>query len=200
MDALPALLDARQPGEVQLAALQAIGGLPDRRVGPVVVARWRALSPSVRREAAEVLFANAERLGALLDAFETKDLNLGELDPAPAANRILSHADAKVRERGAKVLGGEAKVDRRRVIESMKPALALAGDRERGRAVFVKTCSTCHKAEGRGEAIGPDLATITGRTPEDLPGPHPRPEPRGPAAIPWIERGRDEGRPRPLPA
>ncbi|HEV3167866.1 MAG TPA: c-type cytochrome, partial [Isosphaeraceae bacterium] len=31
-----------------------------------------------------------------------------------------------------------------------------------------KVCATCHRAEGQGTQVGPDLATVTGRTPEDL--------------------------------
>ncbi len=35
-------------------------------------------------------------------------------------------------------------------------------------AVFRKACATCHKAEGFGQDVGPNLATVTGRTPEVL--------------------------------
>src|SRR5690606_17593008 len=39
---------------------------------------------------------------------------------------------------------------------------------DRGRDVFRAACATCHKAEGTGTEVGPDLATVTNRTPEDL--------------------------------
>ena len=44
----------------------------------------------------------------------------------------------------------------------------MAGNRERGREVFAKVCATCHQAEGRGIDVGPNLATVTNRSPEDL--------------------------------
>jgi putative heme-binding domain-containing protein len=44
----------------------------------------------------------------------------------------------------------------------------LAGQPDRGRNVFLKTCATCHKAENAGVDVGPNLATITNRTTEDL--------------------------------
>ena len=52
-------------------------------------------------------------------------------------------------------------------------ALVSAGDRpgrpsRAGREVFSKTCATCHQAEGRGVDVGPNLATVTNRSPEDL--------------------------------
>ncbi len=47
---LPPLLDARQPAALQLAAIQSLAALPDERVGPAILERWRSLSPAVRGE------------------------------------------------------------------------------------------------------------------------------------------------------
>ena len=58
--------------------------------------------------------------------------------------------------------------DRAQIVADYRRAIALAGDRERGREVFAKTCATCHQAEGRGIDVGPNLATVTNRSPEDL--------------------------------
>ena len=67
---LPTLLDAREPAPVQLAALQALTTRAEPGIGPAIVARWKTLSPPVRREAVEALFARRDRLGALLDGLE----------------------------------------------------------------------------------------------------------------------------------
>ena len=58
--------------------------------------------------------------------------------------------------------------DRLQVIAIYRPALQMAGDRDRGREVFHKTCATCHQAEGRGVDVGPNLATVTNRSGEEL--------------------------------
>jgi putative membrane-bound dehydrogenase-like protein len=166
-ETLPGLLDARQPTEVQLAALRALAGLPDRRVGPSVLARWKALSPSVRREAVEVLFARPERLSALLDAVEAKTVTASDLDPA-RRQQLLALGDRSLRDRARKLLAGDTPADRARVLSDYRKALDLTGDRARGRTVFRKACATCHKAEGQGTDVGPNLATVTARTPEDL--------------------------------
>src|SRR5205823_5247929 len=143
---LPELLSARQPVEVQLATLQALGGLDDPRVGPAIVDRWKALSPSVRREAAEVLFARSDRVASLLDAIEARTILAGELDSARAA-QLLSHRDVPIRERAARLVGNASRVDRGRAVDAMRPSLTKAGDRTRGRAIFEKTCASCHMAE-----------------------------------------------------
>jgi putative heme-binding domain-containing protein len=167
LDVIPDRLDAREPTPVQLAAIQTLADLPDRRVGPAILSRWKGLSPSVRREAVEALFARADRLVALLDAVEAKTLTPSEIEPV-RVKLLLAHPDAMLRARAAKLLAGAVRADRGEVISSYKPALALTGDLDRGRTVFRKVCATCHKAEGQGIDVGPNLATVTGRTPEDL--------------------------------
>ena len=34
--------------------------------------------------------------------------------------------------------------------------------------MFKKTCATCHRVQGQGTDVGPDLATVAGRSPDDL--------------------------------
>jgi putative heme-binding domain-containing protein len=47
-------------------------------------------------------------------------------------------------------------------------ALKLAGNAQRGTAVFAKNCQTCHLHQGQGHRVGPDLSGIAGRAPEAL--------------------------------
>jgi putative membrane-bound dehydrogenase-like protein len=160
-------LDAREPTAVQLAAIQTLADLPDRRVGPLVVGQWKSLSPAVRGEAVEALFARPERLESLLDALESKTLTPSDLDPA-RRKQLLAHRNASVRTRAESLLGRPEQSDRGAVIAAFRPALAMTGEREKGKEVFRKVCATCHRAEDRGVDVGPNLATVTGRTPEDL--------------------------------
>jgi putative heme-binding domain-containing protein len=166
---LPPLLDARQATPIQLAALQTLAGLADRSVGTVILDQWKSMSPGVRREAVEALFARRERLAELLDALDSKLVTPGEIDPA-RLKELRSLRDGKMRRRAIRILGTESSTanDRAKAITSFRPALTLEGNSGRGRDVFVKVCATCHQAENRGVEVGPNLATITGRSPEDL--------------------------------
>jgi putative membrane-bound dehydrogenase-like protein len=167
MRTLPPLLDARQPVAVQLAAIQTLADLPDKRVGPAIVEHWKSLSPTMRREAAEALLARADRIAALLHAIESHAISPGELD-LPRAQQLLHHRDASIRERATKLLGDTVRSDRAKVIASYRKALDLKADAGHGREVFRKACATCHRAENQGVQVGPDLATVTNRSPEDL--------------------------------
>jgi putative membrane-bound dehydrogenase-like protein len=168
-NSLPNLLDARQPAAIQLAALQSLSECFDPTVPTRIVAHWKSMSPSVRREAVEVLFGRQSGIEAVLDAIASRQLVVAEIDPA-RWSQLQNHPDPKMRELASKTLGTRPKAagDRDSLIASYRPALALAGHREQGRAVFAKVCATCHKAEGQGTQVGPDLATVTSRTPEDL--------------------------------
>jgi putative heme-binding domain-containing protein len=165
----PTLLDARQPSAVQLAVLQTFAGHFDRDAARQIMAQWKSLSPGVRREAVEVLFSRREGIESVIGAIESGAILPAELDPA-RLQQLQTHSNPALRARAQKILAqdGSTSRDRNQVVASYRPALELAGDRDRGRDVFAKTCATCHQAEGRGVDVGPNLATVTNRSPEDL--------------------------------
>jgi putative membrane-bound dehydrogenase-like protein len=167
LEILPPLLDARQPVAIQLAALQTLADLADTRVGPAILEHWKGIGPSVRREAVEAMFARADRLEVLLEALEARAITPADLDPG-RRKTLLTHPSTPIRERAAKLLAGEATSDRGKVIAEYKAVLELEGDPARGQEVHKKSCATCHRAAGAGIQVGPDLSTVTGRTPEDL--------------------------------
>ncbi|HEY2156454.1 MAG TPA: PVC-type heme-binding CxxCH protein, partial [Isosphaeraceae bacterium] len=167
VEILPPLLDAHEPAAVQLVAVQALNGLSDPAVGRAIIGQWKSLSPVVRREAVEALFARRDRLGALVDGLESRAVAPSDLDPTRQA-ALLKNPDASVRKRAEALLGTSARADRAKVIAALRPALDLPGDAERGRTVFKATCATCHVAAGVGVDVGPNLATVATRSPEDL--------------------------------
>ena len=81
---------------------------------------------------------------------------------------MLGLKDPTLKVRAEKVLGSAGNSDRSQVIAGYRKALELTGEPGRGREVFKKTCATCHKAENVGADAGPNLATISGRSAEDL--------------------------------
>ncbi|AMV38528.1 PVC-type heme-binding CxxCH protein [Planctomyces sp. SH-PL62] len=168
LEALPPLLDARQPSEIQLASLRALAEQGGPAVADGVLGQWKAMSPSARREAAEVLFSRVEWINALLEAVESKRLATAEIDPL-RLKQLREHPDATIRDRALKSFGSaDAPRERSAVITAYRAALDGEGDREKGLAVYLKACATCHRAEGQGVEVGPDLATVAARSPEDI--------------------------------
>jgi putative heme-binding domain-containing protein len=73
-----------------------------------------------------------------------------------------------VRARAEKLFAGTGPSKRADEIAKYRKLLERNGDAGKGRAVFKESCAACHKFGGVGEAVGPDLAAIKGRTPASL--------------------------------
>jgi putative membrane-bound dehydrogenase-like protein len=167
-EALRQLLAPQNPQPLQLAAVHALSQHEGARVGESLLAGWGGYSPVVRREVLVALFAQKARLGQLLDAIERKHVLAGQLEPSRLA-MLRQHADPAVRQRALKLLAGQVTAARQKVVDSYRPALDLKADPARGKVVFQKTCATCHRLEGVGTEVGPDLlSALRTKTPESL--------------------------------
>jgi putative membrane-bound dehydrogenase-like protein len=187
--ALPGLerLLADPKPETRVAALWALEGLGVRR-GEALL---RDPVSAVREHAARL--APLEALYDLSDPDPRVRLEIAwrmteTADPRRAAvlERLRAGADAWLRTAVAIAAGEKTaetarkpapppappaapvEADRRMVIERYRPALQKGGDAARGREVYRKLCQQCHKAKGEGRDVGPDLATVKDRSPEDL--------------------------------
>jgi putative heme-binding domain-containing protein len=166
--ALAKLLAPTEPDAVQLAAVNTLERQNDPGVAPALLAAWSTAGPALRREIQEALFARPERLPALLDAIEAKQVRPNLLDPARIA-QLRKLPNGKLRERATKLLASTIDADRQKVVDDYKSALDLNGDAIRGQSLFRKTCASCHRLENVGTEVGPDLKTnIHDKTPEQL--------------------------------
>src|SRR5262249_46294908 len=104
---------------------------------------------------------------ALLSAVEAKDVSAGDFDAA-RRQRLMSNRSEAVRDRATKLLAKAANADRQKLVDQYRPALALAGDAQRGTQIFAKSCAQCHKLAGVGHEVGPDLASLTDKSPEAM--------------------------------
>lgn len=161
------LIDNRQPTEIQLAAIAVLGRFADPGVAKTLLDAWPKLSPSVKEPALEVLFARSERIDAMLAALEKNNFNAADLPPA-RVQTLLKTGDAARKARAEKLLGALRPSRRADVIAAYRPALTMSGDVARGREIFKKNCIACHKAEGVGHEIAPNLSTVKARGAETI--------------------------------
>lgn len=164
---LAALLVPQTPDELQTAAVAALGRLRGTDVPALLLRGWRGYGPALRGQVLEVLARRDEWLRALLGAVEQRQVPASEVD-AVRRQRLVDHRDGTVRERARKLFAVAASADRQKVIEQYASVAKLPGDAARGQAVFVKTCSTCHKLAGVGNDVGPDLGSLVDRSTEAL--------------------------------
>jgi putative membrane-bound dehydrogenase-like protein len=166
-DLYPALLTHQQPQEVQLATLGTLSRFNDDAIAELLVKVWPTLSPRVRGAAADLIFARGAWLKRFLTAVEQGTVPLADVEPMRI--RLLEkHPDESIRTAAAP-LAAKLKVGKRQdVLAAYKSVTTLSGDAAKGKAVFQKICATCHKVEGFGHELGPNLATFKARGAEAL--------------------------------
>lgn len=164
---LTSFLEPTQPAELQGAALSTLGSFDSPEVAGLLIERYATMSPRLKAQAADVLFSRASWLVALLDAIESEVIPLGDVDPA-RLKLLTDHADESVRERAKKIVAKLQVTKRGDVLAAFKPVLEMKGDTARGKEAFKKTCAACHKLEGVGFELAPNLAAMKNRGPEAI--------------------------------
>jgi putative heme-binding domain-containing protein len=156
LPALRELLAPQVPSDLQLAAVRALSRHDQPQTADVLLAPWASLSPAVRREVIEAMFARPGRISSLLTAIEKNQVLAAQIEPA-RVQQLRKYSDPAVRQRAEKLLAGLALSDRKKIVDGYRPALDLKADKSRGKEVFKKNCSTCHRLENVGVEVGPDL-------------------------------------------
>jgi putative membrane-bound dehydrogenase-like protein len=152
---------------VRVATVRALAAQPRPEVAGVLLGGWRGYTPALRAEALDALVGRPDRAAALLTAVEGGQVKTGDIDPA-RARRLTASADAALAARAKKVLKDSLPAARKGVIDAYRPALAMAAEVARGRAVFAKNCAACHAVAGVGASVGPDVSDTRTKTPEML--------------------------------
>jgi putative membrane-bound dehydrogenase-like protein len=158
------LIGPAHPEPLRSSAVRVLTGFRDSKVGALLTGAWGSLPAAVRPEAL-AWFRPAEAHGTLLAALEQG--RLAPFDVGLEMRRALS-ANPEQRERARKLLGDAPSSDRKKVIAGYLSLLDRRGDRSRGREVYRKNCVTCHRADGEGREVGPDLTTVKQRSSEEL--------------------------------
>ena len=166
-DVLAALLGPTQPADVQTTALATLSSYESADVAPLLMRQWPSFSPRVRAQAAEVLFSRQMWIEQLLAAVESQRIPLADLESG-RLKLLAAHRDAGIRKRAEKLLAGSASGRRGDVVESYQSVLEMSGDPLRGKAVHKKVCAACHRLQGEGHEIGPNLAAMRNRGPEAI--------------------------------
>jgi len=160
-DRLRAWLDPQEPEPVQAAAVRAMRASNGAESGEFLLTRWRTFTPAVRSEAAEVLLSDPGRTRLLLAAI--KD---GTVQPWTLSfwqkRDLLMHDDASVRAE-AHALLEERPGEKEQVLKRYEAALDRPADAARGEQVFQSVCAKCHRFQGAGADVGPDLGTVANR-------------------------------------
>lgn len=155
-------LKPQQPQDVQRAALETLGQFSEKDVVPILLKAWPGLSASLRLTATEVLLSRERWIHDLLNAVEQKQIARADLSPA-RIQLLKQHPEEKIRQRAGKLFTTATRTNLDALVKKYEAALKMKGNAMRGRIVFEKNCSACHRLGGVGNSIGADLSAIRDR-------------------------------------
>jgi putative heme-binding domain-containing protein len=153
------LLAKEQSSELRAEACRALAGYNSTEIPGAVLKDWKNYPPPVRVEAVNLLAGRKDWAAQLLDAVGKKDVPRTDLTDNTIL-RIRALRDKKLDTQIEAVWGKmrDTPAELNALIEKMRGELhAGRGSFERGRKVFENTCAKCHKFEGKGMDVGPEL-------------------------------------------
>jgi len=158
---LDQLLVPQQPTEIQRAAANSLLASGDPTAVQILIDKWKGFPVPVSEAVWNGFLRDTQHLNRLLDAIKA-----GKLQPfsfnVGRVNQLLRHSVDGVRKR-AKTLFAEVASDRQKVISSYHDAASRRGEVARGKDVFRRVCSGCHRISDMGSEVGPDLVNLGGR-------------------------------------
>ncbi len=157
------LLKPTQPQSIRIATIEALNHFDHPGISVLLLGKWAAFSQALRVAAMDVLLNRSERVHSLLDAIESNDFTIGNLT-VQDIDRLNFYPDTETRTRARRILLLNKSAPRFKIVERYQKEIdSFSGNTEKGRAIFEMTCLACHQLEGRGNAIGPDLADFSKR-------------------------------------
>ncbi|MCI0362162.1 MAG: c-type cytochrome [Planctomycetaceae bacterium] len=160
-------LEPVEPREVQQGALRVLATFNETQVAAECIARWKRFTPPLREESVNVLLSRPLWHEALIAALENGDIPPAQLS-IPQRSRLGLLRDEQLAARAKKVLAAVALGPRKDVLDKYQAAISLRADAARGAIVYRRECVNCHKFGGEGQEVGPNLATIQHRSPQEI--------------------------------
>lgn len=161
------LLTTQQPAEIQAAVVKAISSYQDDSTAATLLAAFPTSTPAVQYDIIEALAGHNQRLPVLFDAIADGRISAAQMTPI-RRTLLLNHADEKLRERAKNLLALDRQTPRQEIIAANADAATLPGDMLKGKLLFVRDCSACHRIGETGIEVGPSLITVRHRTASEL--------------------------------
>jgi putative heme-binding domain-containing protein len=165
VDTLAEFLSPDHDSQLQLAAVNALSERSQPAVAAHLLDVWQNLTPALRARVLDVLISRKEWVAALLAAIQAHTIQTAEIDAAHQA-RLSEYPDAELRKKAVASFS-QSSSERLAAVKRYEPALKK-GDPTRGKAVFQKNCTGCHKFQGLGNEVGPNIAARQDKSNEGL--------------------------------
>ena len=164
IEPLSSLLKLTTPVELQVAVAKSLLRHEDTGAAPKILAGWSEHGPTLRSAIIDSLLARSKLTDLLMDSIAENNELATSIDVS-RRQLLLNHENESIRKRSGELFGGATRPDRAAVMKEYEVSLSEDGDRDKGRTVFGKVCASCHRLDGVGKVVGPNLAGLNNRAP-----------------------------------
>jgi len=160
-DLAPLLFELLPDPATRRAAVRGLAAYPHPDTAAKVLAAYPRFDADDKADAVATLAARRDTALSLLAAVEAKRLPRADVS-AFAARQMFALNDAAVRDR-LKQVWGEVRptAGKPELLAKYKamltPAYLRTADAANGKALYARTCQACHKLNGQGTDVGPNL-------------------------------------------
>ncbi len=165
--ALEPLISSREPAILQSAAITTLSTFAEDRVADLLLARYPSLSPLQQQLVVERLLTRTSWLRKLFDAIEANKVAASYV-PAVRQDIYRRSSNPEIRAQATRLFQPQSDTERGKIVDRYLSSLPDQIDIERGRAVYRKQCSNCHRSEKEGYEVGPHLSTVRNRSASEL--------------------------------
>lgn len=155
--------DAGSPEDLQAAIIQAVD---EKGNSESLVASLGRLKPRLQQMAFEAILKRPEATSALLDAVKAESIKRELFAPGDVA-RLRSHPNKQIAKR-ANDLFKVNNAAKDAIIAKLAPEVEKPGNAANGKMLFTAACAICHKLDGQGMAVGPELTGMGAHGPAEL--------------------------------
>jgi putative membrane-bound dehydrogenase-like protein len=151
--------DPQAEPEVRVESLRALSGFEAPQLAKELLSGWKELNPQLKNEVVNLLAARKEWAKELLGEVGANRVARTELTDNIVL-RIQGYNDKDLNAQIEKVWGRLRKTpaELEAVIQKMRGELSKGNASfERGRGVFENQCAKCHKFDGKGSEVGPNI-------------------------------------------
>jgi putative heme-binding domain-containing protein len=130
---------------------------------------WSNYTPAVRRAAISILMRRSAWALAMLDSVQSRSIARTDI-PAEYWSQLRQSRDRRVAGRANRMADATIAIseDRAEIVNKLLPLAKEKGDVARGKEIYDVNCAVCHKFNGEGGAVGPELTGIASRDRTDI--------------------------------
>ena len=169
IDKLISIIKSASNDEIQITAINALSKITDREKSSSLVSLWPHVLPPNRSQVINIFVYNNRFKEAFLTALESKAIALGETNlDLEHRRQLIRYSGSSLGNRAKKLFGDEEYSNRISIVDDWLEKLPENGNAKRGEVHFNNLCASCHKSNGKGHALGPELEGLSHRSVEDL--------------------------------